>query len=320
MFDALTALRERLGTNLGKSIQINDTMMVIGDTRTLAQADHRRAIDAAQRLVDTHGIAIDALSPGETIETVVDKRVQAITNGAVSHVELPAPTPGKPMLLNCFLFEAPWLEAFPKEGTQRAFFQLQDGRRKVVDMMRDSDGAYNVGLSVAGFDVVIEKPLGNDSRADRLRMIYALPSRSAASSHEAFHALLERLRAPDTPSKTLGLKTRNADFRVPRFDLTVKTDVTPGVHLAQTDLAASHSPANIQMQQVICVGHSEKGFRAAGTQRTVFMDGAGEKIRITLGRPFYMLLTTKGGLPLLAMHIADPSPAQNDAVSESPAR
>lgn len=320
LFDALASLRAHLGTHLGKSIKLKDTMMVIGDTQTLAQTGHRRAIDAARRLVDTQSIAIDALSPDETIETVVDKRVQAITEGAVSHVELPDATPGKPMLLNCFLLEAPWLDAFSKAHTQRAFFHLQDGRRKVVDMMREPDGSYNVGQSVAGFDVVVEKPLGNDSRADRLRMIYALPSRATTPNHDAFHALLERLSAPGIPLKTLGLKTRSVDFRVPRFDLTVKTDVTPSTHLAQTDLAVSHHPASIQMQQVICVGHHEKGFRAAGTQRTVFMDGAGERIKITLGRPFYMLLTTKDGLPLLAMHIADPSPAQNDTVSASPTR
>lgn len=320
LFDALAALRERLGTNLGKSIKLRDTMMVIGDTRTLAETDHRRAIDASQRLVDTHGIAIDALPPGETIQTVVDKRAQAITEGAISRVELTAPTPGKPMLLNCFLLEAPWSVAFSTRDTLPDFFVLQDGQSKGVDMMRDPNGSYNVGLSVAGFDVVVEKSLGNDSRADRLRMIYALPSRSTSPNHDAFHALLERLSTPGIPYNTLGLETRSVDFRVPRFDLTVRTDVTPEAHLARTDLAVSHTPASIQMQQVICLAHHEGGFLAAGTQRTLFMDGAGDKIRIKLGRPFYMLLTTGGGLPLLAMHIADPSPAQNDTVIESPTR
>ncbi|MGC7404483.1 serpin family protein [Pandoraea pneumonica] len=319
--DTLTSLQSRLRNSTHQSIKLKDFMMVIGDTQTLRHHEHLRATSAARRYVDTHAIAKDNLPLGETLQTLVDQRVKAFTEGAISHVELqPNPTP-RPTLLNCFLFEGPWHDPFERENTRQGVFHLPSGERKHVSMMREPGEYQDVGLSVNGFDAVVVRCVGDELQGS-LRMIYALPMDCPDPNHELFDALLKRLSAPGTPYDTLGLSARYVDFRVPRFDLTTKADVTPSALIAHTDRDVVLGPDSIGMRQVIRMEHHESGFRAAGTQETWFADNfhcTPTPLEITLDRPFYMLLTTQGGLPLLAMHITDPVPDAPPIVDASPA-
>lgn len=287
--------------------RLAQAMFVVGKLDVLVRSDTHTAMTAFQPAIPLTMLASDQGTP----QTAIDTRLTELTRGMITHYPLGAMSETRPKLLNAFYVEGPWKHPFDRDDTRIGDFHKFDGTTSRVDMMCLRDVHMPVSRDIAGFSAVCMKALDAQGPHGTMQVLYALPQASldAAAQAQAFNALLGTLAGSDDAVITLNLKSKQIDFAVPRFEIEATGDIQPYAGFSLADDAARVDAFAIRMRQRIRIQHDEGGFRAAAVTESDCYDGCGPRDpdrQVCLNRPFYALLLTQSGYPLLAMHVADP--------------
>lgn len=219
------------------------------------------------------------------------------TNWAFS----PAPDLSVDKLGNFLRGVASWDTPFDPLDTRRLAFTLDVGERIEVDMMKIDGERMDVSGLLSGDPRFVVKRLHPQSTvsgmgpgagaesASGLRMLYAQRDPHACEALTdagLLDWLLDALAASAPLGELLGLRTATVDFSVPRFAQLIQTD------------RPSHD---------FFLVHNEEGVRAApGEENLPVTEWHPPDHRVTLDTPFFVVMLTAEGYPLLVTYQSHP--------------